>query len=243
MTISKSDNKIKIIVENQTEGFMNALRRACMFNVPILAIEDVYFTKNSSALYDEIIAHRLGLTPLKTNTKLISKEICRCKGEGCSGCQVKFSLDSSGPKIVTAKELVGDKKAADIICPDMPIVELLEGQELKFDAIAVLGTGKEHMKWSSGLVYFQHYPKITGFSVEGAKHCPKGVFADGKVKNLEACDLCLSCVDKSNGKIKVEGEPNKFILTVESWGQLTPKELITQACNVINAKLKEVKVK
>ena len=43
----------------------------------------------------------------------------------------------------------------------MPLVKLLKGQELELEATAVLGEGKDHVKFSPGLVWFNKEPKIT----------------------------------------------------------------------------------
>ncbi len=62
--------------------------------VPTMAIEDVEFRKNNSILYDEIIAHRLGLVPLKTDLKSYNlPEKCKCKGEGCARFQLTVPID------------------------------------------------------------------------------------------------------------------------------------------------------
>lgn len=236
----------KFIAENTNASFMNELRRAFMHELPIVAIEDVYFTKNSSALYDEIIAHRLGLIPIKADLDKFQGE-CKCKGKGCGKCEVRFTLKIAGPCTVYSGDLKIKNKDVKIIYPKMPIVVLSENQEIELQAVAILGIGKEHMKWSPGLAYYQRYPKIEvgkGEAVKkGIEACPKGVFNNkGKVINLLNCDLCKSCQDKSKGAIKVDGEEGKFIFTLESWGQKEPKEGLKKACDVIKSKLKEVKL-
>jgi DNA-directed RNA polymerase I and III subunit RPAC1 len=43
----------------------NALRRIMIAEVPTIAIEDVYVWNNTSIMQDEVLAHRIGLVPLK----------------------------------------------------------------------------------------------------------------------------------------------------------------------------------
>lgn len=238
----------KFVVSDTTASFANALRRTCSFEVPVLAVEDVYFVKNSSALYDEIIAHRLGLIPLKTDLKSFNlAKNCKCKTDGCALCQVKLILKVKGPCIVYAK----DFKSADLkvkpIFPETPVVELLEGQEIELEAIAVLGQGKEHSKWSAGHSFYHRYPKITvgsGKKVkDGMDKCPKNVFKAGKVANLQNCDLCRACQEYSAGAIQAEGEDDRFVFTLEPWGQLSAKEILQEAVKILEQKTKEVKIK
>ena len=83
----KEKNKLSFVLINSTPSFANAIRRAIVEEVPTMAIEEVEFRKNNSILYDEIIAHRLGLLPLTTDLKsyTISSE-CKCEGKGCARC-------------------------------------------------------------------------------------------------------------------------------------------------------------
>lgn len=45
----------------------NAFRRILLSEIPILAIEDCFIYQNTSIVQDEVLAHRLGLIPLKAN--------------------------------------------------------------------------------------------------------------------------------------------------------------------------------
>lgn len=251
--LEKKENKIKFVLDKATPELANALRRAASFEVPVLAIEDVYFLKNSSALYDEIIAHRLGLIPLKGAKGYVLPAKCTCKGKGCAKCSVKAKLKVKGPATVTAADLKFKDPSVKPVYPDMPIVKLLENQELELDAVAVLGIGREHVKWSPGLAFYQGYPSISinqkdlknpNIAVEA---CPRNVFeVSGTklvVKNLENCNLCMACTQKTKGAVKVTSEDGKFIFTLESWGQRSPKDILTEACKILKKQLGELKLR
>ena len=76
--IKKTEEKI-IISEEIEDSLINAIRRF-VHEIPILAIDEVEIFKNDSALYDETIAHRLGLIPLKMDKSVEEMEKCTCKG-------------------------------------------------------------------------------------------------------------------------------------------------------------------
>src|SRR3989344_8156217 len=104
--IEKSGNNLKFSLEESTPAFANTLRRIMISEVPTLAIEDVELFDNSSALYDEMIALRLGLIPLTTNVKDYNfRDECTCKGKGCSKCTVTFALNKKGPGAVFSGDL------------------------------------------------------------------------------------------------------------------------------------------
>ena len=159
----KSDFKdvTKFVIDDTYASFVNVLRRACTFEVPVLAMEDIYFVKNSSALYDEVVAHRLGLIPLSTDLKsYFPIKTCKCGGEGCNRCTLKLTLKSEGPGIVTASEIKSKDPKVKPVFGDMPIAKLLKDQKIELVATAVLGQGNDHVKFSPGLSYYQFKPSI-----------------------------------------------------------------------------------
>lgn len=48
----------------------NAFRRLMLSDVPSMAIEKVHIYNNTSVIQDEVLAHRLGLIPLKADPRL-----------------------------------------------------------------------------------------------------------------------------------------------------------------------------
>jgi DNA-directed RNA polymerase subunit D len=249
ITIKKKEkDRLVFVIDGITPAFANTLRRMMIAETPTLAIHTVEITKNMSALYDEIIAHRLGLLPIKTDLKSYNtKEECKCKGKGCAMCQLDFSLKVSGPCMVMASDLVSKDPKCVPVHPDTPIVPLEKNKKLELTAKAKLGKGKEHMKFSPGLVYYRAYPSIEVKNCTEPKKCvevcPKKVFREEnnklKIVNLEECDLCNACVDACGGCINVSQEENKFMFFIESWGQLSPKEILLKALDALDEKVDE----
>ena len=67
LTIQKND---QMTFEVEIEESLANLIRKYINHIPTIAVEDVEITKNDSPLYDETIAHRLGLIPLEINKQL-----------------------------------------------------------------------------------------------------------------------------------------------------------------------------
>ena len=249
----KKSGRLVFYLSNANPALANTIRRSIVEEVPVLAIEDIEFRNNSSVLYDEIIAHRLGLIPLTTD--LGSYELpseCKCNGAGCAQCQLKLTLKEKGPCLVLASDIKSKDPKVKPVYPDMPIVKLLKGQKLEFEATAVLGQGKDHAKWSPGHVYYKHKPKVVVSSkdCEGCgscvKSCPKNLLSvEGSTARIDKerlmeCTLCEACTAacKKNA-LKIEPDEGCFISYIESWGQLSCREMASTSCDRIIKLLSE----
>jgi DNA-directed RNA polymerase subunit D len=246
----KDEGKLSFILKDVDVAFANTLRRIIVEEVPTMAIEDVEFRKNSSILYDEMIAHRLGLIPLKTELKSYNlPEKCKCEGKGCARCQLKMTLKpAKGGGMVYASEIKTKDSAIKPAYGKMPIVKLLKGQELELEATAILGKGKDHAKWVPALVYYKYKPVIEIGDVKNpeavVEACPLSIF---EIKNnklavdkdkLFSCNLCEACVD-ADPNIRINSSKREFIFYMESWGQLTCKEIINEAVRIFDEKMDE----
>jgi len=249
--LESKKNITKFMLKSITPAFANALRRSMLEDVPVMAIEHVELHKNSSVMYDEMIAHRLGLVPLTTDLKsYVLPKDCKCEGEGCARCQVKLSLKAKGPGIVLISEMKSTDPHIKPVFADMPIVKLLKGQQLEFEATAQLGRGSDHAKWQPCLAFYQQRPivEIKGSIDDPGKlveTCPVNVFT---LKNNKAvvskddvlrCHLCAACTDVFGKNIEVS-TANDFIFTVESWGQLSAKHILLKAVELLGQHVEEL---
>ncbi|HIQ38886.1 MAG TPA: DNA-directed RNA polymerase subunit D [Methanothermococcus okinawensis] len=133
--IQKEKTRIGDILRFKLKGplsFSNALRRIMISEIPTYAIEYVYIYENTSSMYDELIAHRLGLIPIK-GKPLSEDEV------------ITFVLNREGPCTVYSGDLRSER--GEVVFKNIPIVKLKEGQRLKLECEAVVGIGKIHAKW------------------------------------------------------------------------------------------------
>ena len=258
----QDDYSMTFIVRDAEVPFVNAIRRIAMMKVPKLAIDDVFIVKNDSAMFDEVLAHRLGLTPLVSDAEaiegLVLPEDCDCDseaGEYCPRCSVSFSLRETGPKTVYSKDLkskdlksCGDSKIKPVY-DTIPLLKLKENQDVDLEAVAKLGIGKDHAKWVPTTVCaYKQYPNITFNEDEEvvyavAETCPRGVLVADKeegridIVDIENCSLCKTCVRTAKAYdskfINVGYRENDFIFKIETDGSMPPKEVLLKACDVL----------
>ena len=257
---SLDDTLARFTLSGASPGFANAFRRAMIGEVPTLAIEDLRIYDNTSALFDEMLAHRIGLIPIKTDlTTYTTQDKCTCGGAGCPSCTVTFTLSVEGPKTVMSSDLIPQDPKTTPVYDNIPIVKLVKGQKLVIEAHAILNTGREHAKWQPTLVCgYKNYPVVTisdacdacGMCVD---ECPRHIIGvkgkkvqvlDGKLPDCSMCRLCeKACMASGIGEepaIRISAEPDRFIFVVESDGSLPVKEILERALMYIRDQANEL---
>ncbi len=240
----KKSGRVTFLLKNTNPAFANALRRTMIEAVPTMAIEEVEFAQNSGVLYDEVLAHRLGLIPLTTDLK--GYDVRKPEEELSAKNSVKLTLRAKGPCTVYAEDLKSKDPKIKPAFPKIPIVKLLKGQELELEATAVLGTGKEHVKFSPCLAWYTYKPKVSvnnnhkDFEKFKDKYPPQ-VFNNGKIdaKLIEEHNLYEACDGVNDDIVKIEKDPTTFIFNIEPWGQLTPSEIVAAATDRFTELLEE----
>ncbi len=207
------------------EPLANSIRRS-VSEVPTLAIEDVEIYKNDSALYDENLALRLGLIPIKTEKSMNSKTA------------IEFKLSKEGPCTVYASDLKGD---GDIIYPKMPLTILGDENKLELVATAVLGKGTTHAKFIPGLCYYRRLIEVNSFpEADKIIEKSKSLIKPEKKGAKWFCDLNESEVDAINEKKKDSvSDSEEILFVIESYGNMPAKDIMSKAIEALTENLDE----
>jgi DNA-directed RNA polymerase subunit D len=227
--ITKTDEKVAFTTDMNLT-LANAIRRSAG-EIPILAIDEVDIYKNDSALYDEVLAHRMALIPLK-NQKTKEGEFV----------EMKLNVQAKGQQISVLSGEFGN----DVVYAEIPLVILDKDQEVEVVARARQGKAIEHSKFSPGAVYYRILNKID-------------ITKDGE-KRQELAELYPSAFSFEGGKLKVENEwafdlevedlkefagikvtpTEEIVFSIESWGQIPAEEIFEGAVKALNKNLDEV---
>lgn len=153
-----------------------------MNSVKTFAIDTVTFYENSSPMFDEYIAHRIGLIPMTTP-----------KGSH-EGDDIMLSLEATGPTVVYSKDIVTTEPDVSVVSEGIPIIKLGKEQRLRIDCKAVMGTALQHAKYQPGIITYNNDKDTFNFYVESFGQMPP------KEIIKKACDALISDLD---GVLKV----------------------------------------
>jgi DNA-directed RNA polymerase I and III subunit RPAC1 len=183
----------------------NALRRMMLAEVPTVAIETVWFADNTSIIQDEVLAHRIGLIPLKIDPKKLSNVVngeetdqdtivlyynVECtnekeiKPDGTEGYVNETAYSGSLTWVPQGEQEKLFPEGIRPVHDDIVLAKLRPGQRIEFEAHCRRGVGKDHTKYSPvatasyrllPVIDFQQ--KVTGKDAKVLKEiCPMNVF-------------------------------------------------------------------
>jgi DNA-directed RNA polymerase subunit D len=267
--VEMADRKAKFVLKNSSPAMANALRRTLLSDIPKMAIDTVEFYtgkivgddgrtyESITPLFEEIIAHRLGMLPVPTDLELfVPKDKCACGGTGCPSCMIMYSLKKTGPATVLSSDLqpLGpDSSKLRIVDEFIPIVELTEDQGLTVYAKAVMGTARKHVKWQvcNGVGYMympdiQIDPKCASEErlTKYAEKFPDGLEVKNKklsVKDPVACGYAKGCIEQLSEEdgVTVDWDDTNFLFKFETDGSLTAQQALEYALKVLSDEAKD----
>jgi len=258
--LEETRERLRALVEGAPLPLVNALRRAAYTDVPVMAIDYVEVFENNTVLYDEIIAHRLGLIPL-TSEEALEKyrgpEECRDAELGDPNCYAVLRLEAETGANEERMVYSGDLEPQDLdvrpVYPNIPIVLMAPEQKLRMQAYARLGYGKEHAKWMPVSVAAHRYLPIVEFDVEKMSEecmaCVESAYprlADkirdmgkGRLEILEDMNTSALhwCARKKCGEgLRLDYDGTRFIVKLESTGALPARRIVIEALRAVARK-------
>src|SRR3989344_6190262 len=216
----EKENIAKVLIKGTNTAFVNALRRQIMSGIPILSIDDVHIYENNGAMHDEMLCQRLLLIPLRMDAKSYKE-----------GDMVKLVLEKEGPCTVYSKDIKSTDPKIEPAAMNIPLTKLGEGQKVKVEMDAIVGTGNMHSKWQPAIVSYTELPIIV--NDKGAKD-----------KSYKA-DVIEMLLDEKHRDIMLKDgqgldyDPTAFLFSVECHGNLSAKELFDAAVDELKKRTEE----
>ncbi|DAC71968.1 MAG TPA: DNA-directed RNA polymerase subunit D [Thermoplasmata archaeon] len=253
-TVELKGNKGVLKIEDTDVYFVNSLRRVMLAELPKLAIDDVIIYDNTSALFDELIAHRLGLIPIPTDLPILAfRNECKCEGKGCPSCTVRYTLSKEGEGVVYSGDLQPEVPSFAITETTIPIVELMKDQRVILEVEAVLGRGRDHAKWQ--VVLAPRYRMETVISVDKKRMSDAKAFVEElpedlvelKGDKLELTDpskapMLESILDKNKiDFVTMTRDPTKLTFSFETDGSMDAKAALQESVNILTKKYEELR--
>ncbi|XP_031435300.1 DNA-directed RNA polymerases I and III subunit RPAC1 [Clupea harengus] len=196
--VQMDDNTMEFDMVGIDAAIANAFRRILLAEVPTMAVEKVFIYNNTSIIQDEILAHRLGLIPIKADPRLFEyRNAGDEEGTEIDTIQLQLTVkctrnprapkDSADPREIYLNHMIYSKdmkwvpigNQADVFAEasigpvfgDILLAQLRPGQELDITMHCVKGIGRDHAKFSPvATASYRLLPEITLLQpVEGEK--------------------------------------------------------------------------
>lgn len=187
----ETDDRIEVSFKDAPRQYINAIRRYSINNIPTYAIDAIVVYTNTTSLFDEYIAHRIGQVPI-TVEKNTDPE------------KVGFYLDIQGPAMIYSKDIKSNSKSAKVAVDNIPILKIKENQNLRLEGKVKLSIGREHAKFQAA---------VSGYTItEENEDKISGLLFIETLYQRKAKEVLSEVFDVIEKKLEeLEGEINKNV--------------------------------
>ncbi len=254
-------------------SFVNSIRRSLVSMVPCLALHEIDFHMGSlgsyvdeesgdereyesiSAMFNEIVAHRIGMLPVPTDEKTI-EAFGDSIDDDSKQPDIMYSLHKQGPCTVYSGDLEPVSGDTSLVIPEtnVPLVKLAEGQAILVYAKAKIGNAQKHTKWQCAVApRFYQAPTINVSSGKGSKAIfdiidkknfkkkGKSHVIDNPVEAHEALRKLEQLWNDKDAKeaMEVSTKKDHFIFEFETNGAMKAKLALEQALKALDGHCNE----
>ena len=262
------DYYAQVEFKNVNYSFVNSVRRSLISMVPCLAIHEIDFHMGSlgsyvdeesgeereyestSAMFNEIISHRIGMLPIPTDEETI-KAFGSTTDDDAKQPDIMYSLHKQGPCTVYSSDLEAVNSDNSLTIPEsnVPIVKLGEGQAILVYARAKMGNAKRHAKWQCVVApRFYQAPTLMVAPGKGSKTVldtvgkskfkkkGKGHVIEDPIEAHEALKVLeqLWNDEDAQSAIEVSAKKDHFVFEFETNGAMKAKLALGQALKALD---------
>ncbi|EAA10097.5 AGAP008771-PA, partial [Anopheles gambiae str. PEST] len=253
VVVRYDENELEFDMIGVSCAIANVFRRLMLSEVPSMAIEKVHIYNNTSIIQDEVLAHRLGLIPLRADPRMFEYKAnetdppsaldtlefelkVKCTRKNKDSTEVtnnenmykNHSIYSGQIKWVPIgnQATIYTEAAVGPIDDDILISKMRPGHEFDIKLFAVKGVGKDHAKFSPvATVSYRLLPDIK-------LNRPAYV----KDARYDSCSRNVYRYPQLADAVTIARVRNHFIFTVESLGALKPEVIFVEAAKVLKKK-------
>lgn len=271
--LEMNDYYAQVEFKDVNYSFVNSVRRSLVSMVPCLALHEIDFHMGSlgsyldeesgdereyesiSAMFNEIVAHRIGMLPVPTDEKTI-EAFGDSIGDDSKQPDIMYSLHKQGPCTVYSGDLEPVSGDDSLLIPEtnVPIVKLAEGQAILIYAKAKMGNAQKHTKWQCVVApRFYQAPTITVSSGKASKAIfdiidkkdfkkkGKSHVMDNPVKAHAALNKLEQLWNDKEAKesMEVTSKKDHFIFEFETNGAMKAKLALEQALKALDGHCNE----
>ena len=271
--LEMNDYYAQVEFKDVNYSFVNSVRRSLVSMVPCLALHEIDFHMGSlgsyldeesgdereyesiSAMFNEIVAHRIGMLPVPTDEKTI-EAFGDSIGDDSKQPDIMYSLHKQGPCTVYSGDLEPVSGDNSLLIPEtnVPIVKLAEGQAILIYAKAKMGNAQKHTKWQCVVApRFYQAPTITVSSGKASKAIfdiidkkdfkkkGKSHVMDNPVKAHAALNKLEQLWNDKEAKesMEVTSKKDHFIFEFETNGAMKAKLALEQALKALDGHCNE----
>lgn len=245
-------------------AYANTFRRLCMTGVEMVGFNadikddgstsDVKILANSTAMTNEMLAHRVGLIPIFVDAPLkwtpekykfvlnVENTTDSIKHVFASDFQVLENRGEDWVQVANGKFFIPHPKTGQtcLIASLKPMLPGAKPEEIQIEARATLGTGRQNARWipttQCAYAYTRdtdeaHVKQVLDDWLRRAKKIDPENFDKLEEGKKAALQREFATLEINRCYLRDEnGEPNSFDFTVETTGMLNPKYVIARAC-------------
>lgn len=228
ITTTTSLNGFRVDAElmNVPVGFVNALRRIALSEIPTVVMSNIQILDNTSQLTHEMIRHRVEMMPI--NVRPEEGDVIRD-----TKIEVRYLPGSKEPRDITSNDFVVAGPRSDVILVDRDSADPLYFMTLNpNESLHIKATLAVDTEWASQVCVSTFKNHVD----PGRAKADRDSYILGEGTDPRVFD---NFYIQRSFSVDEKGRPNHFDLTIESVGTMRAVDILRKSIEILKARIVE----